>query len=394
MESLPKSLTINACESVLSKIVENESVSLELPVESSRFSFAGMATAIQAAITWGRTSSSGALHLRETTKPNEYQIDEVLKMPHKFVAAMMAKSITTASDAGVVDLRKEINKRASSQIDNQMKNKFGTQRGALCWFAFIDHSSKGFVDNFYLEQEGKKPEPRSAKQIQSVVSAMVAKSSEMAGGAITPSNKTLDDLGRIFFELFLNTHEHGSRALIRDKWIKPGVRVIYSNGINLTKDATEGVLKEDPILTSFVGSSAERERNRYVEISIIDSGLGLVKRWITDHSSKDYSELTIKEEYQIIKKCFSFSHGSTGLPNKGNGLPVVMERLTSLKGFMRIRSGRLSMYRDFVASPYSELESPEFYDWKSMKHSNLELTENSPVEGVAITFLIPLEEKS
>ena len=75
-------------------------------------------------------------------------------------------------------------------------------------------------------------------------------------------------------------------------------------------------------------------------------------------------------------------------------MPVVMDRLTALKGFVRIRSGRLALYRDFVSSPYNNDDECDFYDWDCHELASNKLTKKSEVEGVAITLLVPLRSKS
>lgn len=136
------------------------------------------------------------------------------------------------------------------------------------------------------------------------------------------------------------------------------------------------------------------DRHRFVEISIIDSGLGYCGRWVSDHPELgEIQGLDLAAEYEVFKRCFTFRQTSSGSSTKGHGLPVVMDRLTRLKGFMRVRSGRLSLYRDFVAHPFAEHDTCDFFDWTSNEVATSGLTEMSAAIGVAITLLIPLEAK-
>lgn len=392
----PKSLTITACEEVI-KNINNESGddALLLPVDTSKYAFGGLASAIQAAITWGRNSSSRKLILRKILQSNEDLIKEVIKRPHKFTAAMFAKSILT-NNAEAAVLRPQVNLAAKSAIEHQAINIYGQHHGRLCWFAFVDHSSKGFDRNFYIESPESKPELRQPAQIQAIISAMVDKSSLVAGGGKPLDKEDQDHLGRIFYELFLNTHEHGSRENARSEWIKPGMRVIYTYGINLKDEGVEGMLRGEPVLTNYLDTqdSNVKKINRFIEISIIDSGLGYCGRWLADYGEiTKTTDIVIKEEYEIFKKCFTFRQTSSLKDYKGHGLPVVMDRLTKLKGFIRIRSGRLALFRDFISSPYKSQDECEFSDWSTMKAANQSLTEMPKADGVAITLLIPLESK-
>ncbi len=394
----PKSITINACEKFLDNLLEkDEFETLRLPVGTTGYasSFGGLASAIQAANTWGRKIESRVLCLTPSSAKDE--IYEVIQRPHKFVAAMSAKSIVMLNKADD-DLRPQINEAAKQAIELQACQQHGQQRGGLCWFAFVDHSSKGFDRNFYIERQGEKPEPRQPEQFKAVIGAMVDKAMAVPGGARNLERDSLTYLGRIFYELFLNTHEHGTRGEYRSEWLKPGVRVIYAQGINLSEAAANHAAKGQPILLDYLSAVTKRHPNesqrRFVEIGVVDSGLGYCGRWLADHQSGGgKQELSIQDEYEIFKKCFSFRQTSTTKNSKGNGLPVVMERLTKLEGFMRVRSGRLSLYRDFLSSPYIPHDAFAFYDWNSGGSAEKLLTPMAEACGVSISLIIPVDEK-
>jgi hypothetical protein len=301
---------------------------------------------------------------------------------------MFAKTIELSESKA--DIRREVNVLAKTAIQQQWANPFGQHFGRVCWFAFVDHSTMGFDPHFYLGVREKKPQPRSLMQISSVIKAMLEKSILVAGGGQSLAATNIDHVGRIFYELFLNTHEHGSRGKNREDWIKPGIRLIYTNGINLGGRGVERQVGDDLALDTF--AARVPSQHRYIEISMIDSGFGYVGRWLADHPNEPPVQ-SIAEEYALFKRCFSFRQSSSGEPQKGNGLPVVMELLTALRGFLRVRSGRLSLYRDFVANPYQESDSCDLFDGATAAAASAGVTKFASVEGVAITFLIPLEAK-
>lgn len=393
MITFPKSISIEACEKFLKEINQaNSECDLLLPVDTAKYAFGGLASAIQAAITWGRKSNSRKLLIRESNKSVDDQIDEIINRPHKFTAAMFSKSISIQGDNDD-ELRHQVNLSAKNAIDEQSRSRFGQNHGRVCWFAFVDHSSKGFDRNFYIDGSDIKPEPRHPAQIQAIIHSMAEKSLRVAGGGKSPDTDDMEHLGRIFYELFLNTHEHGTRGYSRSEWLKPGIRLIYTNGINLPNKGVQGTLQGEPVLSNYLAAQ-NNQMKRYIEISIIDSGLGYTGRWLADYPDPDLDEiLKLSEEYEIFKKCFSFRQTSSFRENKGHGLPIVMDRLTRLKGFIRIRSGRLALYRDFISNPYENLDECEFTDWNTRETAITSLTEMPLVDGLAITLLIPLEPK-
>ncbi|WP_417447297.1 hypothetical protein [Kangiella sp.] len=389
----PKKISIEACEQLISNLGDKPEEVLQLPVDTSALAFGGLASAIQAANTWMRGRKNRAVLLRSSTARDV--VADINERPHKFSVAMCSTAIAIDSDPET-DLRPQINLRAKETIDNQEKSPFGQQRGGLCWFAFVDHSSKGFDRNFYIQSPGGNFEPRHPEQIGVVIKSMIDKSMSVVAGTKPLSGDTLDCIGRIFFELFLNTHEHGTRGHARNNWFRPGMRVIYTNAVNLSTDGSSNITESQPFLHQYVESATAGSNNkkRFVEIGIVDSGLGYCGRWLADqNSSMNHFDLSIDDQYQIFQQCFQFRQTSTQKENKGNGLPVVMDRLTKLGGFIRIRSDRLSLYRNFISSPYHLNDNCDFYDWVSGLAASESLTEMSACCGVSITLLIPLEEK-
>lgn len=209
--TFPTSLTIEDCEKFIGEAAASRgNEALILPVEVGGSAFGGLAAAIQAVNTWGRPQGERKVLLRGNVETLSERVTSTINRPHKFCASMLAKSIEDAESGA--DVRSNIYRAASDAIDQQMKNPFGQQRGPLCWFIFVDHSTKGFDRNFYLKGQEENPEPRQLKQIRSLIQAMVEKSIRIAGGGRPLDEEDSDHLGRIFFELFLNTHEHGTRA--------------------------------------------------------------------------------------------------------------------------------------------------------------------------------------
>lgn len=393
MINFPTDLTIDSCESFVDGLQEaRRGEALYLPSDFNNALFGGVAAAIQAVNTWGRFSSSREIILGGQSEVVQEYADEIVNRPHKFSAAMLAKKISlSSSDA---DIRGSVNIAARDAIENQAGSKHGQQRGALCWFSFVDHSSKGFDKNFYTMSSSEGALPRQLPQIESVIKSMVDKSIDVLGAAQKLSSDDMQHLGRIFYELFLNTHEHGTRGASRSAWLRPGQRIIYSNGISLFDKALEKRTQGERGLSTYLQTHrvGEVEKSRFVEISIIDSGLGFFERWCADHKQLSQGH-DLDFEYSIIKKCFSARQTSSGKDNKGLGLPVVMDRLTKLKAFMKVRSGRLSLYRDFISQPYASGDSCDFSDWMTALPASESLTQLGQVSGVAITFLIPLEPK-
>lgn len=388
----PTNLSIESCEDFVAQLAAAESIDdIVIPEGTKHIAFGSYAAAIQAVNTWARSSVSRNVIIKETGADTSERVSELLSRPHKFCLSMLAKNIYVEGSGE--NIRPLVNVGARDAIERQGETKFGQQRGGLCWFALVDHSTKGFDRNFYLHSHDEKPAARGLLQFRSVISAMVGKSTSVMGGAEPLRDEGTEYLGRAFYELFMNTHEHGTRSVTKSEWIKPGIRIMYTNGVNLPASSVEARGAASGAMGRYFSSIDElpQERRRFIEISVIDSGLGFEGRWRADQSPAQATEdsESLAAEYEIFKRCFTFRQTSSGKSSKGHGLPVVMERLTKLKAFMRVRSGRLSLYRDFVNNPFSNDDVCEFEDW--VTQSRGAETRMAPVSGVAVTFLIPLE---
>lgn len=74
-------------------------------------------------------------------------------------------------------------------------------------------------------------------------------------------------------------------------------------------------------------------------------------------------------------------------------MPAVMDNLTKLNGFIRIRSGRLALYCDFIQQPFKDDDACHFNNWTRQVSAEDSLVTLSKVSGVAISIMVPLEAK-
>ncbi len=395
MVKFPQELKIKNIENILIEILQKED-DLIIPISTKGAFWGGLAAAIQCINTWAKVYPKKTLRFTKSRKQFAEQLRVIIEQPYKFSGALMSKNLVFISGIEEDDIKRDLYAVAKTMIEKQSDNQYGLQRGGLCWFSFVDHSTKGFDRNFYTREFGGKPILRQDQQIENIIHAMIQKSFRTTGGSAPLLDEDYEIIGRIFSELFKNTHEHGSRRINRDEWLRPAVRTIYAKAINLDEIGAENMVAGDEAIVNYMSSLGKYnlERCRFLELGIVDSGLGYCDRWLADHQSNNNSlSINIDETYNIFKKCFSFRSTSSKEDYKGMGLPVVMKRLSQLNGFMKVRSGRLSLYRDFKNQPYNLGDDCGFYDWNTQSEASSNLTEMSNVVGVAITLLIPLGDK-
>ena len=167
------------------------------------------------------------------------------------------------------------------------------------------------------------------------------------------SNEAFDSISKIVWELLKNTDEHAKKDYLGEVKLQPSTRGLY---MRIHKSSKNGFLEgtNHEGLKKYYRSSFYSEDTDcfLLEISVFDSGPGMVKRFLSSTYSRD---ITINEEINIIKKCLIKGQTSvigTEGKSKGYGLDEVLNLLNERRGFLKIRTGRCSIYRDLINFPY------------------------------------------
>jgi hypothetical protein len=188
-------------------------------------------------------------------------------------------------------------------------------------------------------------------------------------GRTDEDNVSLDpNLRGVLFKFFKNRR----KTLVNDFKEHPGV-VNYLNN---------KLLKENALGELY-----------FLEMSVFDSGVGFIDKF------KSLNPSTKLSDVDIVKTCMiKHNTSAKGLEkeDKGIGLDRVLKTLNK-KGFLRIRTGTVCLYRDLIANNYLELEKGdvakmELFDWN--KESNSKYTAFPSAAGAVITILYPLSTQS
>lgn len=202
---------------------------------------------------------------------------------------------------------------------------------------------------------------------------------------------SFESLLKIIWELLKNTDEHAKKDHLDQVKLTPNTRGMFlriqrSSKRNFIDNTNHRGLK-----TYYESALIDSGQSFILEISIFDSGPGLVKRFLNEKWS---SEQLIQEDVDTIRKCLIKGQSSVTnneTKNKGFGLDEVLKLLDQKKGFLKIRTGRVSVYRDLIISPYKPTTTHseiELYDWIKCSYSNY--SEMANVEGTLITLAYPL----
>jgi hypothetical protein len=121
-----------------------------------------------------------------------------------------------------------------------------------------------------------------------------------------------------------------------------------------------------------------------LEIAVFDSGPGLAARALRRRLD---DTTPLQEEYGGILQCLKVHATSSGKSHHGLGLMEVMRALTAAKAFLRIRTGRLALYRDFLSEPLASADDLHLNDWSNR---GPQLTMSGRAEGLLMSILMPV----
>lgn len=198
----------------------------------------------------------------------------------------------------------------------------------------------------------------------------------------------------IIQELFENTDEHARTNELGFN-LYPNVRAVYLKFHKRNIDSYKELYQGHPGLLDYFSSDflLNPTKELYLlEISVLDSGPGLVKRF----EGISNLDMPITSEVESIKKCLYKEFSSTkniGKTVKGLGLDRVL-RTIDKKGFVRIKTGRADVFRDMKKFNYKEHSNPSeiaLYDWKTNESKSF--TKNIEAAGTLISIIYPLDYK-
>ncbi|WP_139143309.1 hypothetical protein [Janthinobacterium sp. HH104] len=222
-------------------------------------------------------------------------------------------------------------------------------------------------------------------------------------------------LATILHELFKNTHDH-ARTTVDKRPLPISIRGVYSryySAEDLAKTVPKSKKDKNGNELPLVINQVERyasyflrprvgQNNRLVaveaptflgllELSIFDTGPGFAATYLKDR----IADSTAQDQFEAVRGCFKTGRSATEDETRGYGLWKVLRDLNDMKGFIRVRTNRVHVYRDFALYKnlfmQQEIVAPEerLMDWQ--RGITQKVTEGYPdMQGALVSVLIPL----
>jgi hypothetical protein len=382
-------------EDLLKRIVSAPAdTDLLLPNSLKQRSFAATAAYMQLFVTWARHSPEGRLrvYVNEGSEDEEARkvLERALKGDHLMVAAALAGDVRARR--GIQDLgslvKPILGERFSAMDRPETSLEKGGKTFAMC-FDDSDFAPPRILYQRRPSSSGEVLKLHSLASFQDLAGSIQSRLNVGVGGGASFAADA--SLSTALHELFKNTDEW-ARGDETEKVYPPStsVRGIRVERRNLDAGLEEGLIEDQPALVDFFAHPSLAPvggRRRVVEVTVFDSGPGVAsRRLLTKHPGR--TDFDVGEEFSALRECLHKHVSSSHRDPRGVGLHRVLKDLTELRAFLWLRTGRLSLYRDFVAMPYDPAgDEPYLLDWSAGLGG---ITELAPAAGSFFTALLPI----
>ncbi len=369
----------------LYNVGKEEVIDIKLPTKIVQSDFSAFASFLQFISTWLRKNNSGNLHL-PINGIEQFSVYLNQEFVYPIIVLCWEKKILNEDG---IDIRNKLKKLSQDYFNKMEYLKLKSNESIPIYCFDHDLSKRGYSRFLYELDKTVVSEEALDFNLYSVFEKIGNYfNKEVFKKSIRP---VMEDFAKITHELFLNTDEH-ARTDINGNNLYPNIRSVYFKFHKRTLKNYKRDYKQNIGLINYFGSELplnDKSELYLFEISVIDSGPGLVKRFANIDS---LDSITLKEEVETIKKClFKHNTSSVGIHkgNKGLGLNRVLETIDQ-KGFLRIKSGRTDVFRDMRNSRYIKATSPSEIVLNDWYNNSLDFKKNKNAEGTLISIIYPL----
>ncbi|BCQ22397.1 hypothetical protein NK8_05060 [Caballeronia sp. NK8] len=303
-------------------------------------------------------------------------------------------SETIASSAGSPLSTREALANVIPRIEAMQDGNFrSTMHGRGAFLGCFARARNEFLVPLYSRAEVGAV--RSREDFVNLTSRLIAACAPTTGQTMAESSRVA--LGTLLYELFRNTDEHATTDEHGRPYSK-GLRAVMAKFISFeTKNAAAHLGEEDPPLSIFLlhnianrrkypnaeGKQEATKQTSLLELTVVDTGPGLARRWLSRHGGgdDDITSLTIEEEVALVRKCFEMHATTKSTAGSGGGLSHVLRMLQQLNAYLRLRTGRVCLTQDF-SSPKEKVSFEP-------KHWLKNRPELPMAEGACYSIVVP-----
>ncbi len=314
------------------------------------------AALFQALITWARLSPKAALNLLSNGPEDT---DGVLAEACGYSVGIGAIAL-----AGSIKVRGQtVSKpQALAAAVPRMSAAHEGRFEALLKGRTIDLLCVSGAERQYLKPLFSRPAAsglRDKFDLRSTVRTLASSASQCSAADI--DDATVSALATLTHELFENTQEHATQDISGAAY-RRHVELLSASWVELPGEGDDPDLSINPKLIAYWDDLGRRQHTRRrpagVCFSFLDSGPGMASRL----TGKEYHQLSIDEERRALQDCLRMHVTSKRDKGTGGGFASVLTQVAQAGGFVRVRSGRHSIFRCFASDAQAEV-TEGFEDW-------------------------------
>lgn len=394
MLSIKRDFSLTDFEDGLAELAGGES-NLRIPNHVNASAVGALAALIQLIITWARRSPEAPQLSVYAKDSSDVALANLVRTPFGLTAVNMSSAVKAVDGS-------EIRRRDALLL--AMDYVMTMHAGALDRLREFDKSRLPIIciDN---ARELRRPtrlyvpgteEVRDRREFESVVDACVT---TLRPGLQPMEPALVAMMAGLLQEAFQNTHDHAQIDF------RGGALRRSTRGILIAYHAVEA-----RALAAMAGQHLPLQRYfaewrpsftgardaQFVELSIFDSGPGLAQSWLrkTRGLTRPIADapISIAEEYSAVRACLAKGGTTKSGSTSGNGLFRIMEIVRRSGGFIRIRSGRLSLIKAYHA-PAKMHSGLSNLDMEDMIAGGPPANARPWTEGTVLTAMLPLNRR-
>jgi hypothetical protein len=385
---LPQRIRIADVEDLGTELVSNiGSVDLAYPALLRGRGLGTEAAFVQFLLTWANISASRKLVLLDTMRPDEYAERLSERLTGRVAALLCTSAKRQRGSEEYTRLIKSVSERhvLGTYYNRHITRENVTGRSIVVLCA--DTAGFGEPRSVYHENINGSLEVKDLAAFQDIAdSSFSAIIHDVYDRALTVDEDFVQATASLLFELFSNTHDH-ARSNLGGEPLQAScrgfqVRIVSGEDTSLM----EAAAGYQPLTDYLSGLNVLQNRTRQMaEISVFDAGPGFAQQ-ITKTPLDDLSPT---REREAVDRCFARGVSTKSHRRYGQGLPQVISLLRQRQGFLRLRTGRLSLACDLgkEASLPREI-TPTFSEWSPPGRNSC-----SHAQGSCVTLLMPLEKR-
>jgi len=348
---------------------------LKLPTNVRHLAGGAEAALAQVIISWAQRNPGAPL---ETFIEADGQIVDFVRRLPGLVAGLCTEEATGLGQVG--SIAAALRSAALARLD-QLQSERPKQgyRGASAEILCADHLGRDKPYLLYLPEARGGSGLRPRENFRDLASWLLRGAIRGSYREHVPADAA-DAIGSMLYEVFKNTEDHALTNTAGDL-LEVSIRAIKTNHHAIAPDQLARIAGEYAPLASYCDALTVPQGAVYThlfELSVLDSGPGFAATW----TGTPVDELSIQDEDAAVRACFG--RGSAkGQSRFGEGLPHVLRLLRRQKGFLRLRTGRLSFFIDYSDEAHAA-------EGALRRYEQADLATLAAAAGSLLTILIPM----